>query len=260
MRLPRFAIDNVRDVRALGVRYPLRLLPCRGRGSRLRIPVKGIGTVTLRKDSSDAKVFSQVFSEGQYELAWFPQYTAVEGRYRHIISDGHQPLIIDAGANNGASALWFATRFPEAKIVAVEPEPSNASLCEENTRGFDVEVLNVAIGSQPGSVSLVTEDREMWAVSTVRHSDGTVQICTVGQIVNARPECELFIVKIDIEGFESDLFASNTEWIADAEVIMIEPHDYLLPDQASSRNFQKAMSRYDFDVLISGENLIYIQR
>lgn len=260
MKLARFAIDNVRDMRALGVRYPLRLVPRPSRGSNVRVTLKGIGRVTLRKDSSDAQVFSQVFSASQYELMWFPQYAGIEGRYRRIVNDGRRPLIIDAGANNGASALWFATRFPEAKVVAVEPEPTNASLCRENTRGFDVEVLNVAIGSQPGSVALVTEGREMWAVSTIRRNEGSVRICTVSEIIDAHPECELFIVKIDIEGFESDLFASNTDWVADAKVIMIEPHDYLLPDQASSRNFQQVLSRHDFDILISGENLVYIKR
>jgi FkbM family methyltransferase len=226
----------------------------------VRVPVKGVGKVTLRRDSTDALVFSQVFTGAHYELARFPQYTAVQSRYRRILASGRQPLIIDAGANNGASALWFATRFPKAKVVAVEPEPINASLCQQNTRGFDVEVLQMAIGSKPGSVSLLADDRESWAVSTIRSSGGNVPICTVGEIVAARPGCALFVMKIDIEGFESDLFASDTDWVADTKVIFVEPHDWMLPDQGSSRNFQKVMSSYDFDIFISGENLAYIRR
>ena len=86
-------------------------------------------------------------------------------------------------------------------------------------------------------------------------------MCTINEIVKRHGDgSALFIVKIDIEGFESDLFASQTEWVDDAHVIVLEPHDWLLPGQATSRNFQIVLARHDFDILISGENLIYVRR
>jgi FkbM family methyltransferase len=38
---------------------------------------------------------------------------------------GQTPLILDLGANIGASAVWFAVRYPAAHIVAFEPHPDN---------------------------------------------------------------------------------------------------------------------------------------
>ena len=69
----------------------------------------------------------------------------------------------------------------------------------------------------------------------------------------------IFIAKIDIEGFEKDLFSSNLGWIDRAEMVIIEPHDWMLPGQQSSATFQRAMGSRDFELFISGENLIYVR-
>jgi hypothetical protein len=66
-----------------------------------------------------------------------------------------------------------------------------------------------------------------------------------------------FIVKIDIEGFEKDLFASNTAWIERCYAVIIEPHDWMLPGEMSSRTFQQAMAQHPFELYMRGENIIY---
>lgn len=259
MTLLRFAFDNALDARAMGVRYLARHL--RRRPAMVRVPIKDVGRVTLRVGSSDELVLRQVFTERQYELRWLRQWPDIERRYQEILDAGKQPLVIDAGANTGFAALWFAIQFPRAKVVAIEPEPASARLCKVNTDHLDVDVVQMAIGAERGTVSLLTEDRESYAVETVRSRAGDVDICTVSDILERHGcRCELFIVKIDIEGFESDLFASNVEWVKGAKVVIVEPHDYILPGRATSRNFQRVMADQDFDVIIRGENLVYIQR
>jgi FkbM family methyltransferase len=76
--------------------------------------------------------------------------------------------------------------FPAARIVAVEPDPLNAEICRLNTAGHDVEVLEQAIGSQPGAVRLITDGRDAWSVATERAPDGEVQSCTVPELVAER--------------------------------------------------------------------------
>ena len=56
-----------------------------------------------------------------------------------------------------------------------------------------------------------------------------------------------------------DLFAANTDWIDAAFVIYVEPHDWLLPGKRTSRSFQRELARRDFELLIRGENLIYVR-
>ena len=244
----------------MGVAFVARRLASRS-SPMVRLPIKGVGPLTLRPRSSDIPTIRQIFVDRQYDMRSIPQWRDIEGRYQEILQRGRRPLIIDAGANIGAASLYFAREFPKAKIVAVEPEQSNVRLCCENTNSLDIEVLPMAIGSASGKVLLVTDEREHWAVATKRSSDGDIAICTVNDIVtNHQHECDLFLVKIDIEGFESDLFSANVEWVRDAKIIFIEPHDWLLPGQATSRNFQRVLAEHEFDLIVSGENLLYIRR
>jgi FkbM family methyltransferase len=227
----------------------------------VRVPIKGVGLLTLRLRSSDEPTVRQVFVDRQYDMRSIPQWRDIERRYEELLEHGRRPLIIDAGANIGAASLYFAREFPKAKIIAVEPERSNVRICCENTNALDVEVLPMAIGSACGKVSLVDEECENWAFATKRSNDGDIAICTINDIVtNHQRECDLFLVKIDIEGFESDLFSANVEWVRNAKVIFIEPHDWLLPGQATSRNFQRVLAEHEFDLIVSGENLLYVRR
>ncbi len=45
----------------------------------------------------------------------------------------------------------------------------------------------------------------------------------------------LFIVKIDIEGFERDLFDRNIDWVDQAAAIIVEPHDRMLHGAGTRR-------------------------
>ena len=65
--------------------------------------------------------------------------------------------------------------------------------------------------------------------------------------------------KIDIEGFESDLFADNLDWLDRFAVVAIEPHDWMFPGQGTSLSFQKAMAARDFEMVICGQNLIFLR-
>ena len=83
---------------------------------------------------------------------------------------------------------------------------------------------------------------------------------TIAQCLALVDHGELFAVKIDIEGFEDDLFAAETAWLEEVALVYIEPHDHLFPDRASSRTFQRELGRRDFDLVIRGENLVYVRR
>jgi FkbM family methyltransferase len=144
-------------------------------------------------------------------------------------------------------------------VIAVEPDPDNLALCRINTAGCTVDVIAAAIGSAPGLVSL-TNPQWQWSVETRRDDAGRVPIVTMDELIRANPDGELFMVKIDIEGFEADLFERDTGWVEAAKVIFIEPHDWMLPTAGSSRHFQRVLGNLDFDLLVSNENLVYIRR
>jgi hypothetical protein len=68
-----------------------------------------------------------------------------------------------------------------------------------------------------------------------------------------------FIAKVDIEGFESELSAKKHRLANDHFMVIIEPHDYQFPGMRTSPSFQSAMANHDFEIFISGDNLIYVR-
>ena len=68
-----------------------------------------------------------------------------------------------------------------------------------------------------------------------------------------------FLVKIDIEGGEKELFEKNTDWVNRFPFIIIELHDWLYPKERTSSNFLKTIYDKDRDFNIKGENIFSIK-
>jgi FkbM family methyltransferase len=254
-------VENIRDVREIGWRFPLRHLAAAIGKKSVNVGIHDFGTINIRTKSTDATVVRQIFKYKEYDMSGFSQFKRVQYRYDELCRSGFIPIIIDAGANIGASAIWFAKIFPQAKILAIEPDATNAACCRINVKNFaNVEIIEAAIGSSPGFASLKNESNDAWAVQTERINEKEgVRICKVTELLEAFPSGRLFIIKIDIEGFEADLFDRNTAWLEEVAAILIEPHDWLLPGKGSSLTFQKAIASHSFEILLKGENLIYIK-
>jgi FkbM family methyltransferase len=254
-------VENIRDVRRIGWRFPLRH-PAAAIGKKsVTVGIRDFGKINIRTKSSDAGTVREIFKYKQYDMSGFSQFTRVEYRYNELCRSGCVPIIIDAGANIGASTIWFAKIFPQARIFAIEPDATNAACCRINVGRFsNIEIIEAAIGSSPGFVSLKNESGEANAIQTERVNEREgVRICTVTELLEAFPSGRLFIIKIDIEGFESDLFDRDTTWLEEVAAVIIEPHDWLLPGKGSSLTFQKAIASHNFEILLKGQNLIYIR-
>jgi FkbM family methyltransferase len=257
--------ENLKDMVRLGIGFPSRY-------ARMvfsdvyTATVRGVGPIHIRKNSMDLWVLRQVFRTKQYELGNFPQAGRINKRYQQILDQGKVPLIIDAGANNGCSALWFATKFPNSHVVAIEPDHENFKLCRLNTeKKSNITVIEAAIGGSSGFVTLHNPKQMSWSVQTTRGSTGNggtenkIEVRTINDIVHSFGSTyELFVTKIDIEGFEQDLFSENTGWLESPIAVIIELHDWKFPGQFSSVPFQRAIAKYKFEMIMSNENLIYI--
>ncbi|MHC4063763.1 MAG: FkbM family methyltransferase, partial [Planctomycetota bacterium] len=88
---------------------------------RLHTRHAGATPLLCRPATTDAKVFWDVFYH----------------RY-HLPPKGVHPTgcIVDLGANVGYTAVDLATRYPLARIIAVEMDAENAKLCARNTSPF----------------------------------------------------------------------------------------------------------------------------
>lgn len=251
--------ENFKDARVFGLAILTRHLARIAGRKEISLKLKNIGKVHLRTADSDASTLRQVFRDGEYDFGG-PKglREKVRREYDEILARGQRPVVIDAGANIGAASLWFRRLYPDAAIVAIEPDPDNLAILRKNVAGDPLtHVVDAAIGSKAGHVDL-EKTGAGWGTMTHRSTDG-VPVVTISMLTKMIDDSKLFIVKVDIEGFESDLFADNLEWLDDAHVVMIEPHDWMLLGQRSSGTFQQALAKHPFEIFIRGENLIFVR-
>lgn len=220
-----------------------------------------IGKLCLRPTDSDAETFTSVFDRGPYNLSRLAQHARVLKAYHRILADNRSPLIIDAGANVGAASLWFAAQFPMAKIIAIEPEQEAADLCRKNLRNApNATVIKSALGSASGYVSV--EKKKKSDATRVAHCPvGDTAMISVQEAIRvAGSEAVPFIIKVDIEGFEKDLFSRDTSWLNEFSVLFVEPHDWLMPGQQTSGPFLKAIADQGMELLIlGGDTLAFVR-
>jgi FkbM family methyltransferase len=217
--------------------------------------------INLRNGTSDASTFAQIFLENQYNMRRLGRYQEIRRLYDALVSCG-TPLILDGGANIGLSTLYFRKNWPQAHIVAVEPEVRNCDMFRTNTKNLSgITLVNGALAAFPGQAAIVNPEAEAWAYRTALVGDpngGGMQAVSVNDLIAAGEPARPFIAKIDIEGAEFDLFSANTEWIEAFPILIIELHDWLLPKESSSRTFLKAIGGLQRDFLFYGENVFSI--
>ncbi len=184
----------------------------------------------------------------------------MRNRYEQLVREGRCPLIVDCGANIGASAAYFSVCYPAAQIVAIEPSDENLALARKNCRSDNIDFVAAAVASRAGRGDLIDPGWGSWSLRVRESDNGRIPIMTIPGILSsdAYRTCAPFIVKIDIEGFEDDLFADNLEWVDQFPVIMVELHDWLFPGEARSRTFLAAVGGRDRDFLMSGETVFSI--
>lgn len=217
------------------------------------------GNFFVRPNDSDMETLRQVFIQGEYDLERFAQGARIRAVYEGCLAHGTVPLIVDAGANAGFAARFFALSYPKARILSVEPDPENAEICRANTADLpQVTVVEAALGSTAGNVALAREAGMSWGVRTRRAHSGPA-VTTVQELQRRVPDSRLLIVKIDIEAFESDVFSTGTDWVAGTHTLIVEPHDWMVPGEGSSQPLQRTMLGSGRELLVMGENLVWVQ-
>ena len=85
--------------------------------------------IAIRPETVDKLTADEVLKDRCYELC--------KGSMAPPKIEQFEPkFIIDGGANIGTASIFFANRYPNAKIVAVEPEARNIEMMEYNLQKY----------------------------------------------------------------------------------------------------------------------------
>jgi len=202
-------------------------------------PPELIHPVTVRMyPSSDDFVFDQIF---------------VRHEYAPVCRRLKAPrFILDLGANVGYASAVFASRFPSATIMAVEPDPGNYDLCVHNLLpyGDRIQVLLGAVWANRAQLALARGnfcDGREWATRVLEAAPGTnaeVQAWDVATLLEMAHQREADLVKIDIEGSEAEVFAADAgAWLSRVRNLCIELHD----DRCRAAFFE-ALRGFDYEL------------
>ncbi len=211
-----------------------------------------------RGTRADLGVISQIFEEQEYSLRPLKRGAELQELYQRIAAAGQVPLVLDAGANIGASVLFFAHAYPRAHIAALEPARNNFELLQANAAGLNVDARCAAIGAADGETTLIDPGEGEWGYRTAAGGAGArVGVLSATRLVAEQRAAGRvpFLAKIDIEGGEAELFSRDTDWVDLFPVLIIELHDWLLPRAGSAGNFLRCIAGRNRDFVFRGENV-----
>ncbi len=212
-----------------------------------------------RANDSDAHAVLQCFAEAQYNMPGGEHGQWQDRLYEEILAAGRIPLIVDCGANIGASVAWFSLRYPRAHIVAIEPAPSNCELLRRNSAGFDVEVRQAGISGEDGEGFLVNDTGESMSFRVTSDRSGLgIDLITIKTLLEQEADYIPFLLKVDIEGSERELFRGCWKELDSFPLILMELHDWLQPGANISREFFRFHVEHGRDFKMKHENVASI--
>jgi len=223
------------------------------RRSAIHIAVPGLPSpVHVRPHTTDVDTFLEVFVRREYDLTGSKR--ASRGAQKRDIAS-----IVDGGANVGYTSLFFTRAYPEARIIAVEPDASNFALLVRNTRPYpQITALHGALWPHAGSLHISNPQAEHWAFQVQEAATaepGAIRAFTVIDLLALTANTHLDLLKLDIEGTEKELFTSGAaSWLPHVDLIAIELHDFLRAGCAAA--FYRALAPYEFSQFTLGENTV----
>jgi FkbM family methyltransferase len=237
-------------VRELGVRAAITYLRFRAaeRAGRAAAPVWlrsrcARHPLLCRSRSSDLACFGQIFLERDFRRAM----------------DGlpNVRFIVDCGANVGYASAWLLSRYPDARLVALEPDPDNCTILRRNLGAYGgrAQVRQSAVWSACSRLSLVRSgfrDSLDWSrhVRAAAPDDpGDVEAVDLATVMRESGVDQIDLLKIDIEGAEAEVFAGDVRpWLGRVMALSIELHD-----ERCRETFLRATAGENFEFSQYGE-------
>lgn len=197
----------------------------------------------FRQGTSDVLVIKQLF---------------VQHEYRRLQGLSGIQTMLDVGANIGAASVMLLTLFPQARLIAVEPEVSNVEMLRRNLEPYGSRAIVVEAGVWPTSEPLTVvkhlyRDGLDWS-NQVKPSGADRQHAVAGlamkQIMEQSHIQQIDLLKMDIEGAERQVLLGNTDWLAHVKHLCIELHG-IECEQA----LEQALLPYHYNKVLDGETV-----
>lgn len=198
--------------------------------------------IRLRVGSTDALVMKQFFCEPHFH------YISYLGPW---LPKNRPATIVDAGANIGLASILFA-QFANfnSEILAIEANPSTLEILEENVAvlGDGIKTVGAALAPQHlagSSVNFVGRKDQYWGFRVLPDDQlkpdmlvHKVPTKSLNDIKKMSKSGKIDFMKIDIEGYEKEIFPDVASWpvMCEMRCIAAEIHDWFEPGCSDALN------------------------
>lgn len=140
-------------------------------------------------------------------------------------------MAVELGSNIGTGLVGLATRYPEATVIGVEPDPESFALAQRNTAQFGERciVIETAIWDREADLCLQGNlPSGLIAVEADRHDNSpgrTVRARTVDELLDeVAPGEAVDYMILNLEGAERRVLEAGGSWISRVRMIRTELH------------------------------------
>jgi FkbM family methyltransferase len=165
-----------------------------------------------------------------------------------------RPRILDCGANVGFAVLFLKTRYPEASVIAFEPDPACADRLERTVAANglrDVKIEKAGVGGEDGTAAFYYNDAERGSItaSVVASWGGSATRGIRMVRLSSFVEDGVDFLKLDVEGAEYAVIRElvDTGAIHRVREAVIEYHE-IDSEPHALKQMLEALQREGFDV------------
>jgi FkbM family methyltransferase len=197
------------------------------------------GYVFIRPGTIDQNVYEEIFIAKKYDL------------------DLGDPLfIVDAGAHIGLASVFFASKYPKATVVALEPEVSNFNLLLRNAKDYPkIKPIRAGLWSRKTHLRIQNPSAPTWAFRVSEDSSMQgIPALGIGDVLADFNADHIDILKMDIEGSELEVLTNHHSWIDAVKTLVIELHDRFQP--GCSEALAEAIGGHEYEKSVSGECIV----
>jgi FkbM family methyltransferase len=200
----------------------------------------------------DYKVIDETWKENVYRI--------------HEYQFKDDAVFVDIGANIGSVSLYvdnfnkFRDDINKIKVYAVEPEPHNLVLLEENIKNNPTENIMVvpnAIWYESKNVSITNRGGNSSIVNENATESTSVLAITIKDLIDLHNIKQIDVMKIDIEGAEFDLIINTPiETLAKINYLVLEFDKSF--DGSFGKMIEKLAKQFGLEILGSPERGGYV--
>lgn len=186
-----------------------------------------------------------------------------ENNYKDFVinKDKKSPVILDVGSNIGLTVLYFKKTYPDARIFAFEANPTTGDLLKQNIQQNnleDIKVVEAAVTKSGDDVTFFVENNKdtphglgdtfknnPWLSDDTYHKI-KVPAVRLSEYLNQPVD----LVKMDIEGAETEVFDEIEEKINNIGVLILEFHAYRNNTSNNINSIIKILKKNKFKIEI----------